>query len=127
MPQDPVAPLVADYARYRADETIRLEDYDTAETDDLTPEQARTELAALNERIAELQARLTRRVASRADRPAGHRRRGQGLTGQTRLPRHESAGRARVAGGDEPCWPRPDEDLEAYAPEELEESASSKR
>ena len=26
-----------------------------------------------------------------------------------------------------PCWPRPDEDLEAYALEELEESASSKR
>ena len=26
-----------------------------------------------------------------------------------------------------PCWPRPDEDLEAYALEDLEESASSKR
>ena len=36
MPEDPVAPLVADYARYRADEAIRLEDYDTADTDDLT-------------------------------------------------------------------------------------------
>ena len=58
MPDDPVAPLVADYARYRADEAIRLEDYDTADTDDLTREEALAELASLNGRIAELQARL---------------------------------------------------------------------
>jgi PPK2 family polyphosphate:nucleotide phosphotransferase len=58
MSDDPVAPLVADYARYRADEAIRLEDYETAETHDLTREEAQAELASLVERIADLQARL---------------------------------------------------------------------
>ena len=58
MPDDPVAPLVADFARYRADGEFRLEDYDTADTDGLTREEALTELAGLVERIAELQARL---------------------------------------------------------------------
>src|SRR3954454_23750903 len=58
MPEDPVAPLVADFARYRADEHVRLADYDTADTDDLDRSQADRELARLAERIAELQARL---------------------------------------------------------------------
>jgi PPK2 family polyphosphate:nucleotide phosphotransferase len=60
MRDGPLAPLVTDYARYRIDheEGFRLEDSDTADTDDLTPEQARAELAALTERIADLQARL---------------------------------------------------------------------
>ncbi|MBE2317487.1 polyphosphate kinase 2 family protein [Solirubrobacter sp. CPCC 204708] len=58
MPEDPLAPLVADYARYRADERIRLADYETADTDDLTRDEARSELASLVERIADLQARL---------------------------------------------------------------------
>ena len=58
MPDDPVAPLVADYARYRADEAIRLADLETDDTDGVTPEEALRELASLNGRIAELQARL---------------------------------------------------------------------
>src|SRR3954471_1681670 len=58
MPDDPVAPLVADFARYRADEELHLADYDTADTDGLSREEARSELAGLVERIAELQARL---------------------------------------------------------------------
>src|SRR3954464_2258060 len=58
MPKDPVAPLVADFARYRADEDVVLADYDTADTDDVDQEDARTELANLVERIADLQARL---------------------------------------------------------------------
>src|SRR3954464_11083807 len=58
MPKDPVAPLVADFARYRADEDVVLADYDTADTDDVDQEDARTELASLVERIAGLQARL---------------------------------------------------------------------
>src|SRR5215217_6402578 len=58
MPEDPVAPLVADFARYRADEEVRLADYDTADTDDVDESDARAELASLVERIAELQARL---------------------------------------------------------------------
>src|SRR4051794_8782401 len=58
MPEDPVAPLVADFARYRADEEVRLADYDTGDTDDVDQSEARAELAALVERIAELQARL---------------------------------------------------------------------
>ena len=41
MPDDPVAPLVADFARYRADETISLADLDTADTDDTDREDAR--------------------------------------------------------------------------------------
>src|SRR3954454_15006342 len=58
MPKDPVAPLVADFARYRADEDVVLADYDTADTDDVDHEDARDELASLAARIAELQARL---------------------------------------------------------------------
>src|SRR3954463_13853439 len=58
MPDDPVAPLVADFARYRADEELHLADYDTADTDGLSREEARSELAGLVERIAGLQARL---------------------------------------------------------------------
>ena len=40
------------------EEGFRLEDSDTADTDDLTRAEARAELAALTERIADLQARL---------------------------------------------------------------------
>src|SRR3954449_4099043 len=58
MPDDPVAPLVADFARYRADEELHLADYDTADTDGLSREEAHAELASLVERIAGLQARL---------------------------------------------------------------------
>src|SRR4051812_29979056 len=58
MPDDPVAPLVADYARYRADDGCRLEDFDTTDTDDMTREEAPAELARLVDRIADLQARL---------------------------------------------------------------------
>src|SRR3954470_13954382 len=58
MPEDPVAPLVADFARYRADEEVRLADYDTADTDDVDRAEAHAELASLVERIAGLQARL---------------------------------------------------------------------
>jgi PPK2 family polyphosphate:nucleotide phosphotransferase len=60
MSQDPVAPLVSDFARYRIDpeEGFRLEDSDTADTGDLSPTEGRAELAGLTERIAGLQARL---------------------------------------------------------------------
>ena len=60
MPDDPLAPLVADFARYRVDpdERIELADLDTRDTDDTDREDAETELASLVERIAELQARL---------------------------------------------------------------------
>jgi PPK2 family polyphosphate:nucleotide phosphotransferase len=60
MPEDPIAPLVADFARYRVDpeEGFRLEDSDTADTDDLTRAEGDAELARLADRIAELQARL---------------------------------------------------------------------
>jgi PPK2 family polyphosphate:nucleotide phosphotransferase len=57
MPDDPVAPLVADFARYRADPECEP-DWDTDDTDGLSREEAQTELAGLVERIAELQARL---------------------------------------------------------------------
>ena len=33
MPEDPVAPAVATFARYRADEAIRLVDYETGDTE----------------------------------------------------------------------------------------------
>jgi PPK2 family polyphosphate:nucleotide phosphotransferase len=58
--EDPIAPPVTDYARYRVDpeEGFRLEDSDTVDTDDLTRAQADAELAFLAERIAHLQARL---------------------------------------------------------------------
>jgi PPK2 family polyphosphate:nucleotide phosphotransferase len=60
MPQDPAAPAVTAYARYRVEpgERIRLADYETGDTDDYEKEEAKTELASLVERIAELQARL---------------------------------------------------------------------
>src|SRR3954451_9585372 len=58
MPDDPVAPLVADFARYRADDEFQPDDYDTADTDDMTREEAQSELSGLVERIADLQARL---------------------------------------------------------------------
>src|SRR3954447_20468196 len=58
MPEDPVAPLVADFARYRADEAVRLADYDTGDTDDVDQSQAVAELARRVDRIADLQARL---------------------------------------------------------------------
>jgi PPK2 family polyphosphate:nucleotide phosphotransferase len=58
MPQDPTAPAVATYARYRVEERIRLADYETADTDGYAQAEADTELASLAERIAELQARL---------------------------------------------------------------------
>ena len=60
MPDDPVAPLVADFARYRVDpdEDFSLDDYDTSDTDDVERSEAEAELASLAERIADLQARL---------------------------------------------------------------------
>jgi PPK2 family polyphosphate:nucleotide phosphotransferase len=58
MPDDPVAPLLGEFARYRAGEDFRAGDFDTADTDGVTREQASPELAALVERIADLQARL---------------------------------------------------------------------
>src|SRR5919197_1343235 len=60
MPDDPVAPVVPDFARYRTEpgELVRLADYETDDTADLTREEARIELSGLVERIAELQARL---------------------------------------------------------------------
>ena len=58
MPDDPVAPQVADFARYRVDEHVSLADLDTADTDDTAREDAARELANLTERIADLQARL---------------------------------------------------------------------
>src|SRR3712207_5340682 len=58
MPDDPVAPLVADFARYRVDEPIALADLETEDTADVSREDAAAELASLVERIAELQARL---------------------------------------------------------------------
>src|SRR4051794_12265682 len=60
MPDDPDAPLVADYARYRVDpgEPMRLADHQTDDTDDYDSDEAHSELGSLVERIAELQARL---------------------------------------------------------------------
>src|SRR6201991_688268 len=58
MTDDPVAPQVADFARYRVDEPVSLADQETDDTDDLTREEAREELDSLVERIADLQARL---------------------------------------------------------------------
>jgi Polyphosphate kinase 2 (PPK2) len=60
MPNKPLAPPVVEFARYRVDpqEGFRLEDSDTADTDGLTADEARGELATLTERIADLQARL---------------------------------------------------------------------
>jgi PPK2 family polyphosphate:nucleotide phosphotransferase len=58
MPQDPTAPAVATYARYRVEERIRLADYETGDTDGYDKAETAAELASLVERIAELQARL---------------------------------------------------------------------
>ena len=60
MPDDPIAPLVADFARYRVDpeEQVALADLDTIDTDGMERDDALRELETLNERIAELQARL---------------------------------------------------------------------
>src|SRR5919197_5483558 len=60
MPDDPVAPLVPDFSRYRTEpgEETRLADSDTAETDGMDRDEAQAELAGLVERIADLQARL---------------------------------------------------------------------
>src|SRR3954449_7014103 len=57
MPDDPVAPLVADFARYRAEPECAPE-WDTDDTDGLERAEAEAELAGLVERIADLQARL---------------------------------------------------------------------
>jgi PPK2 family polyphosphate:nucleotide phosphotransferase len=61
MPDDPVAPLVPDFARYRVepDERVRLADYDPADDGGYASRaEAESELARLVERIADLQARL---------------------------------------------------------------------
>ena len=60
MPQDPLAPAVTAYARYRVEpgERIRLGDYETDDTNGYERSDAQTELASLVERIAELQMRL---------------------------------------------------------------------
>jgi len=60
MPQDPVAPAVTAYARYRVEpgERIRLGGYETDDTNGYERSDAETELASLVERIAELQMRL---------------------------------------------------------------------
>jgi PPK2 family polyphosphate:nucleotide phosphotransferase len=58
VPDDPVAPLVADYARYRAGKGFVLDEAETGDTGDMTPEEAAAELASLVPRIADLQARL---------------------------------------------------------------------
>src|SRR3954453_7316333 len=57
MPDDPVTPLVADFARYRADPECAA-DWDTDDTDGIERAEAEAELAGLVERIAGLQARL---------------------------------------------------------------------
>src|SRR3954452_9529835 len=57
MPDDPVAPLVADFARYRADPECGA-GWDTDDTDSIARAEAQSELSGLVERIAELQARL---------------------------------------------------------------------
>jgi PPK2 family polyphosphate:nucleotide phosphotransferase len=60
MAEDPVAPLVSEFARYRVEpgEGYDHDDFDTADTGGMTREEADAELAALTERIADLQARL---------------------------------------------------------------------
>ena len=61
MPDDPIAPLVADFARYRVDpeEQVTLADLDTDDTDDIDARRRRCASSrTLNERIADLQARL---------------------------------------------------------------------
>jgi PPK2 family polyphosphate:nucleotide phosphotransferase len=58
MPDDPVAPLVAEGERYRAGEGFATRDFDTGDSNDMTREEAIEELASLVRRIADLQARL---------------------------------------------------------------------
>jgi PPK2 family polyphosphate:nucleotide phosphotransferase len=61
MPDDPVAPEIADFARYRVGpgEQVDLDGYDTADTGGYAGrEEAEAELSGLVRRIADLQARL---------------------------------------------------------------------
>jgi PPK2 family polyphosphate:nucleotide phosphotransferase len=60
MTETPTAPRVADFARYRIDhpDAFDLAGSETADSHGLTPQEARAELAGLNARIADLQARL---------------------------------------------------------------------
>ena len=61
MPDDTVAPEIADFARYRVGpgEQVALDRYDTADTAGYAgPEEADAELSGLVRRIADLQARL---------------------------------------------------------------------
>jgi PPK2 family polyphosphate:nucleotide phosphotransferase len=61
MPDDPVAPEIADFARYRVGpgEQVELDRYDTADTGGYAgEEEADAELSGLVRRIADLQARL---------------------------------------------------------------------
>jgi PPK2 family polyphosphate:nucleotide phosphotransferase len=61
MPDDPVAPEIADFARYRVDpgEDVDLDRYDTADSGGYAGrEEAEAELSGLVRRIADLQARL---------------------------------------------------------------------
>jgi PPK2 family polyphosphate:nucleotide phosphotransferase len=60
MPDDPLAPLVPDFARYRIEpgEPVDLRDWPTDDTGGYTQAEAEEELASLVDRIAELQSRL---------------------------------------------------------------------
>ena len=58
MTEEPIGPLVADFARYRVDEPLAPSDFDSDDTDGLTKGEALRELDALVDRIAELQSRL---------------------------------------------------------------------
>jgi PPK2 family polyphosphate:nucleotide phosphotransferase len=60
MPDDPIAPRVADFARYRIDhpDQFSLAESDPADTCGITREEAHREITHLTERIAECQARL---------------------------------------------------------------------
>src|SRR5918911_5527201 len=61
MPDDPVAPEIADFARYRIDpgEDFELSAYDTADTGGYAgKDEADAELSGVVNRIADLQARL---------------------------------------------------------------------
>src|SRR3954452_22016892 len=61
MPDDPVAPQISDFARYRVDrgETCDLGGHDTGDTGGYAgKDEAEAELSGLTRRIADLQARL---------------------------------------------------------------------
>ena len=141
MPEDPVAPLVADFARYRADEPLRLSDYDTSDTADVDHDEAQRELASLVERIAELQARLYAQE-SRAVLVVLQASTYEDAVNLTSTPwapyvvpsdhkwyRNLVVARIVCATLEamDPRYPDPDPELENYALDELEESASSKR